>query len=224
MITSDRMPMPAMHRGAGHRAHRARSRRGDRRGARSARPRQARAQTRRDRASAPGCIARHDDARHRQIVDRSPLPSHGSQQLRGFLACVNSAHFERCRAAPRHQRRRAAHRARGRGPADGPHLDGDLARDLRPATPPPRRCTSSTAPVVSEARKVMIATTATSARPEIEARGTTGDRLRAVAGTCGRSRPRSTSWRLLVASLIHRYAAVPDAARRRRALILIHQA
>src|SRR5271163_4412369 len=53
--------------------------------------------------------------------------------------------------------------------------------------------TSSTAPVVIEARKVMIATTATSARPAIEARGTIGDRLRALAGTCGRSRPRSTN-------------------------------
>src|SRR6478736_10545712 len=53
--------------------------------------------------------------------------------------------------------------------------------------------TSSTAPVVIEARKVMIATTATSARPEIEARGTIGDRLRAFAVTCGRSCPRSTS-------------------------------
>ena len=30
----------------------------------------------------------------------------------------------------------------------------------------------------------MIATTATSARPEIEARGTIGDRLRAFAVTC----------------------------------------
>src|SRR6478609_3872054 len=53
--------------------------------------------------------------------------------------------------------------------------------------------TRSTAPVVIEARKVMIATTATSARPEIEARGTIGDRLRAFAVTCGRSCPRSTS-------------------------------
>src|SRR5689334_4931032 len=53
--------------------------------------------------------------------------------------------------------------------------------------------TSSTAPVVIEARKVMIATTATRARPEIEARGTIGDMMRALAGTCGRSLPRSTS-------------------------------
>src|SRR5450755_5201745 len=52
--------------------------------------------------------------------------------------------------------------------------------------------TSSTVPVVIDARKVMIATTATKARPAIEARGTIGDRLRARAGTCGRSRPRST--------------------------------
>src|ERR1700732_3098435 len=53
--------------------------------------------------------------------------------------------------------------------------------------------TSSTAPVVMEARNVMMATTATSARPAIEARGTIGDRLRARAGTCGRSCPRSTN-------------------------------
>src|SRR6202166_296486 len=52
--------------------------------------------------------------------------------------------------------------------------------------------TSSTVPVVIDARNVMMATTATSARPAIEARGTIGDRLRARAGTCGRSWPRST--------------------------------
>src|SRR6185437_2216867 len=53
--------------------------------------------------------------------------------------------------------------------------------------------TSSTAPVVMEARNVMMATTATSARPWIEARGTIGDMLRARAGSCGRSCPRSTN-------------------------------
>ena len=53
--------------------------------------------------------------------------------------------------------------------------------------------TSSTPPVVIEARNVMIATTATSARPEIEARGTIGDMIRALDGNCGRSLPRSTS-------------------------------
>src|ERR1700730_14530419 len=52
--------------------------------------------------------------------------------------------------------------------------------------------TSSTVPVVIDARNVMMATTATSARPAIEARGTIGDRLRARAGTCGRSFPKST--------------------------------
>src|SRR6202047_3813553 len=52
---------------------------------------------------------------------------------------------------------------------------------------------SSTAPVVIDARNVMMATTATSARPAIEARGTIGDRLRARAGSCGRSCPRSTN-------------------------------
>src|SRR6201991_5230154 len=53
--------------------------------------------------------------------------------------------------------------------------------------------TSSTVPVVIEAKNVMMATTATSARPAIEARGTIGERLRALAGTCGRSCPRSTN-------------------------------
>ncbi len=43
--------------------------------------------------------------------------------------------------------------------------------------------TKSTVPVVIDARNVMIATTATSARPAIEARGTIGERLRARAGT-----------------------------------------
>src|SRR4029077_4744509 len=52
--------------------------------------------------------------------------------------------------------------------------------------------TSSTVPVVIEARKVMMATTATSARPEIELRGTIGDWFRARAAICGRSKPRST--------------------------------
>src|ERR1700674_2073007 len=62
--------------------------------------------------------------------------------------------------------------------------------------------TSSTGPAVMDARKVMMATTATSARPAIEARGTIGDRLRARAGTCGRSCPRSIngpcSWPVLL--------------------------
>src|SRR6478752_43073 len=53
--------------------------------------------------------------------------------------------------------------------------------------------TSSTVPVVIDARNVMMATTATSARPWIEARGTIGDMLRALAGSGGPSCPRSTS-------------------------------
>src|SRR4030088_1792918 len=53
--------------------------------------------------------------------------------------------------------------------------------------------TSSTAPVVIDARNVMMATTAIKARPAIEARGTIGDKLRALTGTCGRSCPRSSN-------------------------------
>ena len=68
-----------------------------------------------------------------------------------------------------------------------PHLDGDLARHL--GLPILRRLgrTSMTAPVVSEARNVMIATTATSARPAIERFGTIGD---FVARQQARHRPR----------------------------------
>src|SRR3981189_3249423 len=53
--------------------------------------------------------------------------------------------------------------------------------------------TNSTAPVVIDARNVMMATTATSARPAIEPRGTIGERLRAFADSRGRSCPRSTN-------------------------------
>src|SRR3979490_2251784 len=82
--------------------------------------------------------------------------------------------------------------------------------------------TSSTVPVVMDARKVMMATTATSARPAIEARGTIRDRLRAGAGTCRGSLPPPRPLRalrsgvhqraVLVAGSTHRYAAVSDAA------------
>src|SRR5205807_8932778 len=51
----------------------------------------------------------------------------------------------------------------------------------------------------------MMATTATSARPAIEARGTIGERLRARAGTCGLYCPRSTngpgSWPVLLINM-----------------------
>src|ERR1700722_20943509 len=81
---------------------------------------------------------------------------------------------------------------------------------------------SNTVPVVIEARNVMIATTATRARPAIEARGTIGDRLRARAGTCGRSRPRSTngpSWSSVL--LIDMQPSLMQHQSSR--LILIHQ-
>src|ERR1700757_917268 len=81
--------------------------------------------------------------------------------------------------------------------------------------------TSSTAPVVTEARKVMIATTATSARPAIEARGTIGDRLRARAGSIGRSCPRSTSALCSSALLIDVQASLMQHQPTR--LVLVHQ-
>src|SRR3977135_2843208 len=82
--------------------------------------------------------------------------------------------------------------------------------------------TSSTAPVVIDARNVMMATTAIKARPEIEARGTIGDRLRARAGTCGRSCPRSSNGSRSLRSLLiemepaHRIHHLPRS-------VLVHQ-
>src|SRR3954447_18084945 len=81
--------------------------------------------------------------------------------------------------------------------------------------------TSSTVPVVIEARNVMIATTVTSARPEIEARGTIGDMLRARAGSCGRSLPRSTSGTCSSALLIDVQPSLMQHQPPR--LVLVHQ-
>src|SRR5207237_3263426 len=81
--------------------------------------------------------------------------------------------------------------------------------------------TRSTVPVVIDARKVMMATTATSARPEIEARGTIGDKLRARAGTCGRSWPRSTNGRCSSTLLIDVQASLMQHEPPR--IVLIHQ-
>src|SRR6185369_14655185 len=120
----------------------------------------------------------------------SPLPSHGSSNL-AESSLLNGVTWTMPGCVRIASAAAAASRSRSR-PAMGRtcavislatsdcHSDADAL-------------TSSTAPVVIEARNVMMATTATSARPEIEARGTIGDRLRACAATCGRSFPRSTS-------------------------------
>src|SRR5436190_12135291 len=79
---------------------------------------------------------------------------------------------------------------------------------------------SNTVPVVIDARKVMIATTATSARPAIEARGTMGDKLRALAGTCGRSRPKSTNGPYWSALLIDMQPSLMQ--HKQSCLVLIH--
>src|SRR5580704_6984661 len=116
----------------------------------------------------------------------NPLPSHGSSSFADsslvngltwtMLACVRIAS-----AAA------AVSRSRSRPAAGRTWTVISLATsDCHSAAD---ALTSNTAPVVMEARNVMMATTATSARPEIEARGTIGDMLRARAGTCGRSLP-----------------------------------
>src|SRR3954462_6765737 len=82
--------------------------------------------------------------------------------------------------------------------------------------------TKSTAPVVIDAKNVMMATTAIKARPAIEARGTIGDRLRAIIGTCGRSCPRSSRGsRSLPVLLIKVYPALMQ--HHAPGVILVHQ-
>ena len=66
--------------------------------------------------------------------------------------------------------------------------------------------TSNTAPVVMEARNVMMATTATSARPEIEARGTIGDMLRACAGDPRAVMPEIDQRNMFFAGSSHQFA------------------
>src|SRR3984957_689408 len=120
----------------------------------------------------------------------NPLPSQGSSSL-ADSALVNGLispmpAWARLASAPA-----AASRSRSRPATGRTWMVISLATsDCHSAA---EALTRSTAPVVIEARKVMMATTATSARPAIEARGTIGDRLRARAGTCGRSCPRSTN-------------------------------
>src|SRR3954451_14902866 len=82
--------------------------------------------------------------------------------------------------------------------------------------------TSKTAPVVIDAKNVMMATTAIKARPAIEARGTIGERLRAIIGTCGRSCPRSSRGsRSLPILLIKVYPALMQ--HHAPGVILVHQ-
>src|SRR3954466_6354159 len=86
------------------------------------------------------------------------------------------------------------------------------------ADAPPRQ----KAPGGVHAKNVMMATTAIKARPAIEARGTIGDRLRAIIGTCGRSCPRSSRGsRSLPVLLIKMYPALMQHHAPR--VVLVHQ-
>src|SRR5882757_9134987 len=148
----------------------------------------------------------------------SPLPSHGSSSLADssllngrtsrMPGCARIASLAAC-----------ASRSRSRPATGRTWMVISLATsDCHSAA---EALTSSTVPVVIEARKVMMATTATSARPWIEARGTIGDMLRALAGSCGRSCPRSTSTPRSSGLLIDVQPSLVqhEAAR----LVLIHQ-
>src|SRR5215472_11350013 len=83
--------------------------------------------------------------------------------------------------------------------------------------------TSITAPVVSEARNVMIATTAMSGRPAIESRGTIREVARRLSGCAGGGEIRLSANGLSVMSLLvdmHPPFVQHEAPR----VILIHQA
>ena len=120
----------------------------------------------------------------------NPLPSHGSSSLAD--SCVLKGLTSTIPLCPRMACATAdVSWSRSRPAAGRTWMVISLATsDCHSAA---EALTSNTVPVVIDARKVMIATTATSARPAIEARGTMGDKLRALAGTCGRSRPKSTN-------------------------------
>src|SRR5688500_15402057 len=82
--------------------------------------------------------------------------------------------------------------------------------------------TSKTAPVVSEARNVMIATTATSARPAIECFGTIGASARGSRSAMRGTVPSSMRSSVIAASIVHvQPALVQDETPR---VVLVHQA
>src|SRR3954447_18180941 len=148
----------------------------------------------------------------------NPLPSHGSSSLadscvlKGLTSTMPLCARMACAIA-------AISRSRSRPAAGRTWIVISLATsDCHSAA---EALTSSTVPVVIEARNVMIATTATRARPEIEARGTMGDRLRARAGTWGRSCPKSTNGPCWSALLIDMQSSLMQHQAPR--LVLIHQ-
>src|SRR6266508_6755432 len=82
--------------------------------------------------------------------------------------------------------------------------------------------TNMTAPVVSETRNVMMATTATSACPEMEFFGTSGVVCRGIgASRRARNSPPSSAWIVMMASVVHVQPAFVqhEAAR----IVLVHQ-
>src|ERR1700761_1513053 len=134
----------------------------------------------------PGCTRATMTRGTGRSSSESPLPSHGSSNLadsslvKGLTSTMPGWLWTASTAA-------AESRSISRPATGRTWMVISLATsDCHSAA---EALTSSTVPVVIEARKVMIATTATSARPAIEARGTIGDMLRARAGTCGRSPP-----------------------------------
>src|SRR3954466_29322 len=123
----------------------------------------------------------------------SPVPSHGSSRRD-----VSSFEYGRTSTTPADRRAMAAALA-----TSSSMSPPGLGRIWIVTSRPTSAChslaaarTSMTAPVVNEARKVMMATTATSARPAIVACGTIGVSKRgkdSAGGTAGASNPRDCS-------------------------------
>ena len=139
-----------------------------------------------------------------------PEPSHGSTSCCRFLLGIG-AHVGDAGGAARDGGGRA-HVGLDVAAGNRADLDGDLAPDVRLPIAGGARPPSSPLPVVSAARKVMMATTAVSERPAIEPRGTIG-----VGAGCARhaaTTPGSSvvPWlRHGLERLNRRHAAVPRA-------------
>ena len=113
-----------------------------------------------------GAMPHHDHARHRQIVEREAAAEPRLEQPRRFLLGIGP-HLGDARRTRGRWRPPCARPLRCRGRAAGRTwmVTSRATSDCQSLA---AARTSITAPVVSEARKVMMATTATSARPAID--------------------------------------------------------
>ena len=170
----------------------------------------------------PGADAHHDQARHRQFVERRARCRATARAGARILPCCRAAR-PRCPAS-----RDASAAARRTSASMSRCSDGRIwivtSRATADCQSPAAERTSTTAPSVSVARNVMIAITASSARPEIEF-GRHDRGFAARAATLLRGRAPAPAALLLVIFGLRRHAvltrrpaagrhAAPAAARR----------